>query len=69
MATKDDFPQLHRECRGDTLPLNDNQDMGFLKAHKAKYESGIFLMKRCHHCSRWVEGNTLNCKHCSKDLL
>jgi|SRR3989304_6382344 len=67
-ATKDDFPPFHRECRCSILSLDDNQEAGFLNKLKAKYESGIYPMKRCPHCSQWVEGNALKCKHCSKEL-
>jgi len=68
-ATKDDFPPFHRECRCSILPLDDNQEAGALNEIKAKYESGIFPMKRCSNCSQWVEGNAVKCKHCSKILL
>ena len=59
----------HLECRCSILPLDNDQEAGFLNGHKAKYESGVFPMKRCPHCSEWIEGNALKCKHCNKELL
>lgn len=68
-ATKEDFPPFHKECRCDILPLDEDQDAGFLKEHKSKYETGEFPMKRCPHCSQWIEGNAVKCKRCNKNLL
>jgi NAD+--asparagine ADP-ribosyltransferase len=67
-ATKDDFPPFHKECRCDILPLDNDQEAGFLKEHKSKYESGEFPMKRCPHCKEWIAGNALKCNKCNKEL-
>ncbi len=68
-ATKDDIPPFHKECRCDILPLDADQEAGFLKKHKFKYDTGEFPMKRCTFCSQWVEGNAVQCRHCNKKLL
>lgn len=67
-ATKDDFPPFCRECRCTILPLNDDQEAGFLNTLKAEYESGVYPKKRCPHCSEWINGNALKCKFCNKDI-
>jgi len=67
-ATKDDFPPFHKECRCAILPLDNDQEAEFLIEHKSKYESGIYPMKRCPHCSEWIEGNAVKCKKCNKEL-
>lgn len=67
-ATKDDIPPFHEECRCDILPLFEDQDIGFLKAQKSKYDSGEFPMKRCPHCSGWIAGNANSCFRCGNNF-
>lgn len=67
-ATKDDFPPFHKECRCCILPLDGDQEAGFLNEHKSKYKSGVFPMKRCPFCSEWIEGNASECKKCNRAL-
>ncbi len=68
-AIKDDIPPFHKECRCDILPLDEDQDAGFLKEHNSKYDTGEYPMKRCPFCSQWNAGNAVTCKKCNKKML
>lgn len=65
-ATLDDIPPFHKECRCDILTLDDDEEAGFLKQQRARYESGEFPMKRCPYCQEWTEGNSVQCRKCKK---
>ncbi|MCK9418855.1 MAG: hypothetical protein M0R70_05675 [Nitrospirae bacterium] len=67
-ATKDDYPPFHKQCRCSILPRTADQQAGFLKELKEKYATGAYPMKRCPHCSEWIEGNSLSCNRCGKKL-
>jgi hypothetical protein len=67
-ATMDEFPPFHPECRCAISPLDENKEAGFLNELRARYESGELPMKRCPHCTEWVEGNAERCSRCGKEI-
>ncbi|MDL1938512.1 MAG: hypothetical protein HUU09_08185 [Candidatus Jettenia caeni] len=56
----------HPGCRCSFSTHDENSNMSSRDELKARYASGEFPMKRCPHCSKWIEGNALECRHCNK---